>query len=127
MTESDSNMTSGRLLMKHTMSCARDAQVTYVLDGAEKVVTLTVATHGGRPFIAASLLENFLGYILPRHSGIQAYDDDNASGWAPARTDWRVILDAGEQRFLVRLIKQIALGDLDRWALELDVVEESES
>jgi hypothetical protein len=105
----------GSVFMQHSMSCACDAMIEYIVDRPGKWVALRM------DFLAVSLLEDFLRSIAPRVLGIEAWDDDNTGPGllAPsARTEWQISLRVGQTLYRVHLVKQIPAGGR-QWALEL--------
>lgn len=107
---------TGRLLLKHSMSRADDAELEYAIDWSSKALRLVTAAQDGRPFLPTALLESFMTTTLPEDWGIRAWDDD-ASG---SRSDWTTRLIVGNAHFAVKLIKQVTISPgMDRWTLDL--------
>lgn len=108
-----------KILQKHMMSGAKDALVDFEVDVEQKIVSISMRTSGGKPFLSSSLLESLIFWTLPQAHDCVAFNDDNADSWRPKRTDWKIFVTVGELRFRAEAWHQIPSGGVPQRTIEL--------
>ncbi len=106
------------LLMRHQLSGARDALVDYEIDAEQKIVSISMRTNGGKPFLSSSLLESLIFWTLPQAHDCVAFNDDHVDSWTPKRTDWKIFVTIGDVRFRVLAWNQIPSGGVPQRTIE---------
>lgn len=109
-------MTQRQILMKHSMSAARDAMVSCEVEESTQTIVIRM------DFIAVAHLQRFLSWVMPTERGIEPWFSDDPVQ-QQGRALWRILLIVDEHRYRVRLFKQLSLvPKQDQWALELHEV-----
>ena len=106
------NSVRRKLYMKHHLSGARDAELSYEVDAAAHAMAIRMS------FLAVAHFQRFLTVVVPDDHGFEPWvDDDPVRQRGKAR--WNIVLAVGERRYRVMLFRQFPVAGQEQWALEL--------